>query len=388
MDRQMLFLAGPRQVGKTTISESAAELTDDWYYFNWDIKEHRTIIIQGPQTLGNQLQIERARVQKPIIVFDEIHKYSKWKIFLKGFFDLYKGKVHIIVTGSAKLDVYEAGGESLMGRYFPYRVHPLSIAECRRKVPSDTEISPPQRIEENDFEILWKYGGYPEPFLKRNDKFYTKWKSTRYKQLFEEDIRDLTHIHEVAQLELLAQLLTHQAGQLLNYQNLANKIDVSVNTVRRWIAVLERLYYCFLIRPWTKNVTRSLIKEPKLFLWDWSSIEENGARAENFVASHLIKAVHFWTDRGLGKYKLYFIRDKEKREVDFLVTKNQKPWFLIEVKHSSNSGISKHLYRFQKQLKTDHAFQVNVMDEFVNVDCFSYHEPVIVPAKTLLSQLV
>ena len=388
MDRQMLFLAGPRQVGKTTISEAAAELTDEWFYFNWDIQEHRAIIIQGPQTVGNQIFIERAREMAPIVVFDEIHKYSRWKTFLKGFFDLYKGKVHIIVTGSAKLDVYQSGGDSLMGRYFPYRVHPLSIAECIRTTISDREIRPPAPIEASDFEVLWKYGGYPEPFLKRNDLFYTKWKLTRFKQFFEEDIRDLTQIHELAQLELLSDLLKHQAGQLLNYHNLANKVNVSVNTIRRWISVFERLYYCFLIRPWTKNVTRSLLKEPKLFLWDWSDIDETGARAENFVGSHLLKAVHFWMDRGFGKYKLYFVRDKEKREVDFLVTKNQKPWFLVEVKHSANMGISKHLYRFQEQVQAPHAFQVIVDSEFVDVDCFSYNDPVIVPAKTFLSQLV
>lgn len=388
IDRQMVFLAGPRQVGKTTISESIANLTDDWCYFNWDIKEHKVAIAEGPQNIGRQLQLERVKKQKPIVVFDEIHKYPQWKTFLKGFFDLYKGKVHIVVTGSAKLDVYQTGGDSLMGRYFPYRVHPLSVGERLRTSLTTTEIAPPKELDKKQFEALWKYGGYPEPFLKANDSFCAKWKQTRHKQFFREEVRELTQIHEVGQLELLAELIRHQSGQLLNYQNMANKVDVSVNTIRRWISSLERLYYCFLIRPWTKNVTRSLLKEPKLFLWDWSDVEENGARAENFIALHLLKAVHLWTDRGLGTYKLHFIRDKEKREVDFLVTKNQEPWFLVEVKYAANAGISKHLYRFQEQLQAPHAFQVVIDEPFVDVDCFSYQKPVIVPAKTFLSQLV
>ncbi|MBU1558571.1 MAG: DUF4143 domain-containing protein, partial [Gammaproteobacteria bacterium] len=156
----------------------------------------------------------------------------------------------------------------------------------------------------------------------------------------------------------------------------------------RWIKTLESFYYCFSLHPWTKNITRSLLKEPKIFLWDWSLLSDPGAKMENFVACHLMKATQFWTDQGLGDYKLYFIRDLEKNEVDFLVSKNDQAWFLVEVKASSNGGISKHLYKFQKQTGAPHAFQVVFDLEYVDKDCFSINDPVIVPVRTFLSQLV
>jgi predicted AAA+ superfamily ATPase len=142
------------------------------------------------------------------------------------------------------------------------------------------------------------------------------------------------------------------------------------------------------LKPWSKNIRSSLRKEPKVFLWDWSLIENQGSRVENFVASHLLKSVHYWTDFGLGKYELFYLRDKQKREVDFLVVKDNLPWFLVEVKTSNNSGISKSLYTFQEQTGAKHAFQVIFDMDYVDKDCFNHHEPVIVPAKTFLSQLI
>ncbi len=172
------------------------------------------------------------------------------------------------------------------------------------------------------------------------------------------------------------------------YSNLANKIRASVDSIKRWIQILESFYYCFTIKPWTKNITRSLLKEPKIYLWDWSEIDETGPRTENFIASHLLKAINFWTDSGLGKFELYFIRDKNQREVDFIVTKNNKPWFLVEAKHSHNAPLSENLAYFQKQTKALHAFQVAYDMDYVDIDCFSCSSPIIVPAKTFLSQLV
>lgn len=385
---QMLFLAGPRQVGKTTISLAAKTLTDDFFYFNWDTQEHRQLILKGPITFANSLNLQKLQKKLPIIVLDEIHKYFKWKSFLKGLYDNYKDKLKIIVTGSAKLDVYRTGGDSLMGRYFLYRVHPITIAECARTTVSEYEIQPPLKISSSNLEALWNFGGFPQPFLKANTRFANQWHRLREQQLFREDIRDLSDIQEISQLEILSKILQEQTGQLIDLSSLANKVNVSVNTIKRWLSTLERFYYCFLLKPWTKNVTRSLLKQPKLYLWDWSQINDPGARTENFIACHLLKAVHFWTDRGFGKYELYFIRDKEKNEVDFLVTKNQKPWFLVEAKHSDNQSISEALYRFQQQTKATHAFQVVFNAKFIDIDCFSKHEPIIVPAQTLLSQLI
>lgn len=386
--QQMVFLAGPRQVGKTTISTIIQERISRSHYLNWDVQEHRQLILSGALTLGTSLTLDFVSQQKSLIIFDEIHKYAKWKNFLKGFYDLYHSKVSIIITGSAKLDLHQRANDSLMGRYFPYRIHPLSIAECINTTAPTGEIRQPDKIPDDVFERLWKFGGFPDPFIHSEETFNKRWETLRREQLFRGDIVELSHIQEIAQLEILAEILKQQTSQLLNRSNLAPKVNVSVNTISRWLNTLENFYFCFLVKPWSKNITRSLIKEPKLYLWDWSDIKDVGARAENFVASHLLKAIHFWTDRGLGEYQLNFVRDKEKNEVDFLVTKNNKPWFLVEVKYSSNQSISESLYRFQNQLNAEHAFQVVFDLPYVDVDCFKYRHPVVVPVTTFLSQLI
>lgn len=209
-----------------------------------------------------------------------------------------------------------------------------------------TEISPPQKINDKQFSNLLHFGGFPEPFLKASPSFYSRWKRTRTHQLFEEDLRDLTKVHELEQMQVFAELLKHQAGHLTSLTELSKKVNVSVDTIRRWLQILKSFYYCYTLQPWSRNVSRSLLKQPKVYLWDWSCITDVGARAENFIASHLLKAVHFWTDRGWGDYELYYLRDKEKREVDFLITKDDNPWCLVEVKNSSNGSPSKSLYYF------------------------------------------
>ena len=386
--QQMIFLIGPRQAGKTTVSLMASEFTSQFAYLNWDNLDHRRIILEGVNSVAEFAGLNRLSKDVPVIVFDEIHKYSRWKTFLKGFFDTYKGKAHIIVTGSSRLDVYKKGGDSLMGRYFPYRLHQLSLAELGRINLSEKEINDPFQSKNQDFEKLIENGGFPEPFIKNDRRFLNRWKTLRQEQLFREDIRDLSRIQELGQIELLAEILKHQAGQLTNYSKLSNKVDVSSDTIRRWIKTLQSFFYCFTVQPWSKNIPRSLIKEPKTYLWDWINVSEEGNRAENFVASHLLKAVHYWTDYGLGQYGLWFVRDKEKREVDFLVSRDKKPWFLVEVKLSPKGGISKNLVYFHKKIKTKHAFQVAFDMEYISKDCFKHTEPIIVPARTFLTQLV
>lgn len=386
--RQMIFLGGPRQVGKTTLSLLIKEINPDFYYLNWDNVEHQHAVIRGPRHVFQYLGLQILTTTTPLIVFDEIHKFSRWKQFLKGFFDTYGKQVKIIVTGSAKLDIYKRIGDSLMGRYFQYRIHPLSVAELLTPNLIDTEIRTPKKIVPHQFDQLFEYGGFPEPFLHENQRFQNKWLRTRYQQTFHEDIRSLIEIQEMAQLEMLATLLKSRTGQLINYSDLAQEVNVSVPTIKRWINSLSEFYYCFIVKPWHKNVSSALKKQPKVYLWDWSDIHDQGARIENFIASHLLKAVNFWTDYGFGNYDLYYIRDKRKREVDFVVTKNQQPWFLVEVKQSNNGGINPALYAFQEQIKAKHAFQVVFDMPYINQDCFKHTKPVIVPAQTLLSQLM
>lgn len=384
----MVFLSGPRQVGKTTTSIEASLDSPVHCYFNWDNEDHRSLIIGGPHAVFQAAGLDEIRKDLPILVFDEIHKYRNWKRFLKGFFDTYEKRCRIVVTGSARLDVYKRGGDSLMGRYFLYRLHPLSIREIVDPRLPDQEIQMPHKIRQEDYDALLTFGGFPEPFIKRTRQFFNHWKRLRTEQLFREDIRDLSRVQETGQLQLLSDILQEEASHSLNYTSLAAKVKVSSPTLQRWIELLKNLYFCFTIQPWSKNVSRSLIKEPKIYLWNWALIEDMGARLENFVASHLYKAVQFWTDCGLGEYGLHYLRDKDGREVDFLITKNRTPWFLVEVKTSGNKGISRWLHYYHEKLATLHAFQIGFDLPFVDRDCFAYREPVIVPATTFLSQLV
>ena len=250
------------------------------------------------------------------------------------------------------------------------------------------EISPSAKISDSDFAALERFGGFPEPYIKRDVRFYNRWKRTRLKLLFREDLRDLSRIYEVGQVELLAEFLRQQTGQLVNYAALSRKIRASQESIRRWISVLESLYYCFSIRPWSQNVSRSLLKDPKIYLSDWSLIDEPGARNENLVACHLMKAVSWWRDQGLGEYTLNFLRTKDKREVDFLVTKENRPWFLVEVKSSKSSPLSKHLEYFQTRIGAKHAFQVMMDLGFEDADCFDISYPVRVSGRSFLSQLI
>ena len=235
---------------------------------------------------------------------------------------------------------------------------------------------------------MWQFGGFPEPFLKGQKRFYNRWRSLRNEQLFREDLRDLTRIQELGQVELLATLLRSQVGQLTSYTYLSRSVRVSIDTVRRWIDTLESLYYCFTVRPWHRNVARALRKEPKYYLWDWSQVADPGARAENLVASALHKAVNWWTESGRGDFSLHFVRDKQKREVDFLVTRDARPWFLVEVKSSEKAPLSTTLEYFQKQVRASHAFQVVFDADYVACDCFEVQTPVVVPARTFLAQLI
>ena len=383
--RQMVFVSGPRQVGKTTTCKNHVDT-----YINWDNINDREQILAGPSRLATRLKLDRLSDKPHVVLFDELHKYSDWKRFLKGLFDTYADQIQIIVTGSGRMDAYRRGGDSLMGRYFHYHMHPFSVAEIINKsLPGPKEIiSPPKKIKTIDFDSLWTHGGYPEPYLKRDNRFSRRWQSLRLTQLVREDIRDLAQIQQIDQLEILVKILVERSAHQLIYGNLAKDIRVSIDTVRRWIEVLINLHLGFIIRPWTKNITRSLRKEPKWFLRDWSSIKDIGDKAETFVACHLLKAIEGWNDLGLGEFELGYLRDKEKREVDFIVAREGKPWFLVEVKYREDS-ISDTLKYYKRQTKAPFAFQVVVDMDFIKTDCFSVQDrSLVVPAKTFLSQLV
>ena len=354
-NKQMAFVCGPRQVGKTTIAKALMGISEQSSYRSWDVPQDRLRILAGSfKPLLENLTLSTAT--HPLLVLDEIHKYSEWKNYVKGLYDTYQENMNILVTGSAGLDIFRKGGDSLMGRYFLYRVHPISAAETPERPL--ILFSNPTIISNERIEYLLNFGGFPEPFTKGDNRFLNRWHSLRHQQLIYEDIRNLESIQSLSQLDLLATILTNQAGQLVNYTKLSSKVRVSVPTIQRWLSVLEQVYYCYLITPWSENVVSSLLKMPKAYLWDWSLVSDIGQKHENFVASHLLKAIHFWTDTGLGKFDLRFIRTKDKEEVDFLVVKNGKPWILVEVKSSGNQSLSSALQKYKESLNCSFAFQV------------------------------
>jgi uncharacterized protein len=389
-ERQIAMVTGPRQVGKTTSSRTAA---GDHRYYTWDRQSDRILMTRGPDAVAADLHLDRVRDSPVRIVFDEIHKNPRWRTFLKGFHDVYADDTKTIVTGSARLGFFRRSGDSLMGRYFLYRMHPVSLGELTQirsmnTLKLDQLICPPQRIGDTAWNDLVTFGGYPEPFLKNDTRFYNRWCRLRRELLFREDVRELTRVEETGRIEVLGTLLEARAGSLLDYSSLARDAGIAVDTARRWTAILEALFHSFTVRPWFRNVPKSLRKQPKVYLWDWSLIREPGVRFENLVASHLLKAVHWWTDVGLGTFELYYLRDKAKREVDFLVIRDGKPWFLVETKLSSDRNLSPALEYFRNITGADHAFQVVMDGHWSEIDCFNLTRPMIVPARIFLSQLV
>ncbi|HSP43825.1 MAG TPA: AAA family ATPase [Luteolibacter sp.] len=383
--RQMAFVSGPRQVGKTTTCSNRSGV-----YLNWDNTDDREILLGGPGRLAAHLGLDQLSEQVPVALFDELHKHPRGKQLLKGFFDTYGDQMRVIVTGSSRLDTYRRVGDSLMGRYFLYHMHPFSVAETLTTELPDAQraVRPPRRPDEEAFAALWNHGGYPEPFLKRDARFSRRWQSLRRQQLLREDVRDLTQIQHLDQLEMLVKLLDVRSGHQIIYSNLARDIQVGVETVKRWCEALGSLNHGFQLKPWFANVSRSLRKEPKWFLRDWAGIDDRGDRAETFIACHLLKAVEGWNDLGLGNFRLAYLRDKEKREVDFIVIRDGDPWFLAEVKHSRES-IGESLGHFQRQTKAPFAFQIVIESDYIDADCFATPRgPLAVPARTFLSQLL
>jgi len=270
-------------------------------YLNWDVREDRKNIIQSS-----------FKGDAGIILFDEIHKYKDWKNYLKGQFDKHREDFKILVTGSARLDVYRRGGDSLMGRYFYFRLHPFSLAECNDKINA---IKPHEEIEIADvpaaavatLEALIKFGGFPEPFLKQSERDLRRWHTQRLERLVKEDIRDLENIKDLSALQILVDLIPSKVGALLSLNSMREDLAVAHKTVASWMDILERFYYHFRIYPFTNKKIKSLKKEPKLYLWDWSEIIENkGAKLENIVASHLLKLCHYLHDADGYKTELFF----------------------------------------------------------------------------------
>lgn len=381
--RQMVFLSGPRQSGKTTIAKAHTDI-----YLNWDDDKVRMDILAGQAKVAERCSLQVVQDGPKVIAFDEIHKYKRWKQFLKGFFDDYEDRVRVIATGSARMDVYRRGGDSMMGRYFPYRVHPLSVAELLDvSIPDERLIRPPRFLADEDWLALWRFGGFPEPFLKRSATFSRRWNSLRREQLLRDDVRDLSGVVQIDQLAAIAEILTHRSGEQLVYSSLGQEVRIDEKTAKSWIGILKHLYFGFEVRPYFTNIENSIRKTPKWYLRDWSLVEDEGKSFETMVACHLLKAVEMWTDLGYGEFELCYLRDKRQHEVDFVVVRDRKPWFLVEAKKGEDC-LSPELARFQRLTGAAHAFQAVYDVPFAERDLFECKEPIVVSARTLFSQLV
>jgi predicted AAA+ superfamily ATPase len=319
---KMIFRAGPRQVGKTTLLENLGPKLGykDILYLNWDRPKDRGMIRDAKYSAFSDL-VANAKA-KPLVVFDEIHKYPKWKSFLKGYFDTFRKQISTCVTGSARLDVYRCGGDSLFGRYWLLHFNPITVGELLDKetlLPPKEFITKPDSAVEEAFTSLAKWGGFPEPLFSGSDTQHRRWLKMRRERLVGEDLRDLSKIHDLSHVENLMDLVIASVGSTLSVNSLRESLGVSYNAVTTWLKWLEAIYYCFAISPYSKGVARGLKKERKYYLYDWSEVTDEGARFENIVAVHLKKSIDFWNDIGTGTFSFNYIRDLEKREVDFLV---------------------------------------------------------------------
>lgn len=353
LKEKMVFIGGPRQVGKTTLAQYIGDSFYPHYsYYNWDsFKDQKKVI---------QMNFPE---ESKLLVFDEIHKYKKWKNFIKGIFDREKELFHILVTGSARLDIYYRGGDSMMGRYHYYRLHPFSLYELlygpRKKIIEPFgELEFSSHGESSDtLKTLIQFGGFPEPLFRQDEKMWRRWQDERMQRLVREDIRDIELVRDLSALEILIKILPDKVGSLLSLNALREDLEVAHPTITHWMDIFERFYYHFRIFPFAATPIKSLRKEPKMYLWDWSVIKSEGARFENLIASHLLKFTHFLHDTLGYRTELHFLRDREGREVDFLVTSDQKPWFAVEVKQNSKED-SKHLRYFGDRLKIPFLYQV------------------------------
>lgn len=368
LKKKMVFLGGPRQVGKTTLAQTLGKnrewAQNDFHecaYYNWDdIDDQRTIL---ERTFPSE---------KSLLIFDEIHKYHNWKNYIKGLYDTQKEKYTILVTGSARLNMYRKGGDSMIGRYHYHRLHPFSLAEVIQHSPNIDEIANalykktptlPLHFQsdiqnsQKIIERLLEFGGFPEPFFEQDPIELRRWQKERRTRLVREDIRDTSTIHELSKLQILMDMIPDRVGSRLSLESLRQDIGGAHQTISKWIEILENFYYTYRIYPFSGSLTKSLKKEPKIFLWDWSEVKDEGARFENLIASHLLKYAHFLEDILGANISLQYWRDKDGREVDFILSIDSTPVWAIEVKLSDTTP-SKHLHYLKKRVDIQNCFQI------------------------------
>jgi uncharacterized protein len=389
---KMTFISGARQCGKTTMAKHLLSERQFGKYYNWDELKFRKLWSKNP---SDAVIVSNDKI--PIIIFDEIHKARLWKRTLKGIYDTLEYPCDILVTGSARLNTYRKGSDSLQGRYYNFTLHPFSLAELlngKRIIDPDTLITnlfekeiPFSTKSAEYLQELMQFGPFPEPLLAASSRTLNLWQRGRIEKIVREDLRDLSRLPELSRIEMLISLLPERASNLLSLTALSEDLEASYTTVQKWIYYLNELYYIFTIKPYSKLLARSIKKMSKIYLWDWSEVEDKGARFENLIALHLLKYCDFLTDTGVGKFELRYLRNKEKQEIDFLILKNNQPWLPIEVKNS-HLQLSENWKYFFPKLPCKRGVQVVTTPNTHKVINTEYGEILIVSADIFLMHLV
>jgi hypothetical protein len=335
---KMVVLTGPRQVGKTTLARQIMTSFEPAQYLNWDVVPDRAI-----------LQRQSWNPRAKLLVMDEIHKMRDWKGWLKGVVDGRPSGQSLLVTGSARMETFRQGGESLAGRYFAFRLHPFSVREW----------STLQNISAADaLDHLLLRGGFPEPCLAQDAAQADRWRTQYFNDLIREDVLEFSRIHEINTMRLFVELLRERVGSPLSLASIARDLAVAPATLKRYLEILQALYIVFTIHPWHHNVARSLLQSPKVYFFDNGLVKgDSGVRLENAVAGMLQKHAHFLRDSTGRDIGLHYIRTKDGAEVDFALSEDGKPTHLIECKQS-DSKPHRGLVRFAGQFSSAEAVQL------------------------------
>lgn len=294
-------------------------MTGDFDYFNYDNSEHRIALMERSWDRNREL-----------VIFDELHKLKNWKSWLKGVYDTESRPPSLLVTGSAKLDTYRKVGDSLAGRFFQFRLHPLDLKEIKRFLnPDDLQAA---------LDKLLDIGGFPEPYLEGNKRFYNRWKQTHLDIILKQDLIELENVRQITSIETLIQLLRKRVGSPVSYSSLARDLQCSDKTIKHWLTILENMYVIFRVSPYHKNIARSLLKSPKYYFYDTGQIlGDSGVKLENLTACGLLKEIHYRLDCYGEQHQLYYLRTKDGKELDFFITKDEEPHLAVEVKWADSN---------------------------------------------------
>lgn len=332
LKRKMVFLGGPRQVGKTTLARSL--LSAKGNYLNWDDDTGRSRIL------------DREIPSSGLLVFDELHKFRQWRRYLKGLYDTKDPSLEILVTGSARLDLYRYGGDSLQGRYHYWRLHPLSVKELSLS-------------SQQDIDTLLKLGGFPEPFFGGSAREARRWSREYRARIVRDDVSSIEQVKDLGSLELLLGHIPFTVGSPLSINSLREQLQVGFATTAKWLDILERMYAFFRVLPFGAPKLRAVKKEQKAYLYDWSVVDDEALRFENMIAAHLLKYVHYMQDSEGLDYELRFYRDTTPREVDFIICDKNKPIIAIESK-LSDTTVAPALRYFHSKFPTCRCIQLTL----------------------------